>query len=309
MSELKQAVEDYLALRRALGFKLRDEGRCLPQFAAYVQQRGGDYITADLALQWATEPSGVQPAHWARRLSMVRLFAEYRRGTDPRTELPTATLLPYRYRRRSPYIYRQEEIDRLLQAAAQLPSRTGMRAVTYSVFFGLLAVTGMRVCEPIALDRTDVDLQHGLLTVRNSKFGKSRLVALHRSTENELRQYARHRNRLFPDTQNFFVSERGTRLTYWSVRWTFVKLSRQTGLRGQQDSHGPRLHDFRHTFAVRTLLSWYRDGQDVEARMPRLAAYLGHRHVHDTYWYISAVPELLQLAATRLDVVPGGLFA
>jgi integrase len=166
---------------------------------------------------------------------------------------------------------------------------------------GLLAVTGMRVSEPVALDRDDIDLTRGILIIRRTKFGKSRMLPLHATTLEALRHYHKLRDRVFRNTKSFFVSERGIRLTVWSVRKTFILLSRQTGLRGPDDSRGPRLHDLRHRFAIETLLSWYRAGIDVERRMPELSAYLGHVHVNDTYWYISAVPELLQLATLRLE--------
>jgi len=163
----------------------------------------------------------------------------------------------------------------------------------------------MRVSEPVALNRRDVDLLRGILTVRMTKFGKSRLIPVHLSTVEKLAEYSRLRDRLFssPRCPSFFVSEQGTRLTQWSVRWTFVKLSREIGLRGPHDSHGPRLHDLRHTLAVKTLLRWYQTGVDVEPHMPELATFLGHTHVNDTYWYISAVPELLRLASKRLDTI------
>jgi integrase len=167
--------------------------------------------------------------------------------------------------------------------------------------FGLLAVTGMRVSEPVALDRDDIDLTRGILIIRRTKFGKSRMLPLHATTLEALCHYHKLRDRVFRNTKSFFVSERGIRLTVWSVRKTFILLSRQTGLRGLDDRHGPRLHDLRHRFAIETLLSWYRAGIDVERRMPELSAYLGHVHVNDTYWYISAVPELLQLATLRLE--------
>jgi integrase/recombinase XerD len=163
-------------------------------------------------------------------------------------------------------------------------------------------VTGMRVKEAIGLDRDDVNLTEGILTVRDSKFGKSRFVPIHTSTQKVLQDYAILRDKIRPrlKSQAFFVSEDGARLTTWSVRWNFIKLSRQIGLRGPNDSHGPRLHDLRHRFAIQTLIAWYRAGMDIEQNMPKLSTYLGHRHVNDTYWYISAVPELLQLATLCL---------
>ena len=303
MNTLQMAAADYLTLRRALGFKLYGVGHCLQQFVHFAEEEKAAFITTDLALRWAIQPAQCAPAHWARRLGMVRQLAQYCSALDARTEIPPRGLLPYRYMRKPPYLYRDEEIGRLIQAAKQLPSPKGLRAATYATLFGLLAVTGMRISEPIALDRSDVDLQQGSLTIRRSKFGKSRWIPLHPTTQAALVHYAELRDRLYPTplTPSFFLSERGTRLTSWSARWTFVQLSHQIGLRGPHDRHGPRLHDLRHGFAIRTLLNWYRSGADVEQRMPELAAYLGHAHVSDTFWYLSATPELLNLATRRLE--------
>jgi len=309
MSKLHIALKDYLTLRRQLGFKLRDEGSLLPKFVLFVEQEGASFITKDLALRWAIQPKDALPAWWTARLRMVRRFVQYLSTTDPRTEIPPPGLLPHRYRRRPPYIYSDEEIKLLIEAAKQLSSTIGLRPYTYSTLFGLLAVTGMRVREPIHLHCKDVDLKQGVLTIHETKFGKSRLVPIHPSTQRILQQYECRRKRIYPNPldPNFFMSDRGTRLTGWSVRNTFVKLSRQIGLRGPFDSHGPRLHDLRHGFAVRTILNWYRAGiDDVERQIPKLATYLGHTHVNDTYWYLSAVPELMQLATMRLDNTEGG---
>jgi integrase len=297
---LLEALEEYLALRRALGFILDAPCRALHSFVAYAEHEGAFSISTDLALKWAMLPD-CQPAQWANRLSMVRRFARYMSALDARTEIPPDGLLPHRFRRKCPYIYTEEEITHLIGAAQNLSSPLGLRAATYSTLFGLLAVTGMRVSEPVALDRDDIDLTRGILIIRRTKFGKSRMLPLHATTVEALRHYHKLRDRVFRNTKSFFVSERGIRLTVWSVRKTFILLSRQTGLRGPEDSRGPRLHDLRHRFAIETLLSWYRAGIDVERRMPELSAYLGHVHVNDTYWYISAVPELLQLATLRLE--------
>jgi integrase len=307
MSRLRKALKEYLAVRRAFGFKLRLAGSLLHKFVSFAEQEGACVITTELALRWATQPEGAQPAQWANRLAMVRHFAQYRRAADPRTEVPLQGLLPYAFRRKKPYIYSEDEIARILGAARRLPSWKGLRAATYSTLFGLMAVTGMRVSEPIALDREDVDLSRGILVVRKTKFNKSRLVPVHVTTREALRRYARLRDRICPqpETPSFFISEEGTRLTENVVQKTFVKVSRKIGLRGPQDSHGPRLHDFRHGFAVRTLLQWYRTGANVERHMPELSAYLGHAHVNDTYWYLSATPELLQLAMRRFHATGG----
>ncbi len=303
MNTLPQALEEYLALRQAMGFQVRDARPLLRRFIAFLEQQQATYITQALAVHWATESGADQPAEWSRRLTLIRGFARYRSGTDPRTQIPATGLLPYRPQRASPYLYTDAQIEQLLQAAEQLPSPTRLRAHTYVAAFGLLAVTGMRVGELVGLDDQDIDLARGHLTIRHGKFGKSRLLPMHPTTREALRRYATERDRCYPIPQSssFLVSEQGIRLTHWAVRRTFVTLSRQVGLRGPADSHGPRLHDFRHRFAVEVLLRWYREGVDVERHLPELSTYLGHVKVSDTYWYLSATPELLQLAMNRLE--------
>jgi integrase len=304
MSELRDALEEYLAVRRHLGFELRRPARLLRNFVAFLEANEAAYITHALAVRWAEQPGDAQPATWAGRLGMVRRFARWRRTTDPRTEIPPDGLLPERYHRHPPYLYSDEEIERLLAAAAELPCANGLKACSYATLFGLLAVTGLRVSEALMLDRTDVDLAQATLTIRRTKFGKSRLVPIHRSTREALERYGEQRTRVFPQpaTPAFFLSERGGRITEWSARYTFAKLSQRIGLRAAASGHGrgPRIHDMRHRFAARTLIHWYRTGVDVERELPRLATYLGHVHVNETYWYLEAVPELLQLASQRL---------
>ena len=309
MSTLGDAADAYLALRRGLGFKLRDAGYWLGQFASFLEQHGAVHITTQLALDWATQPANAQPAYLTRRLSVVRGFAQYRSATDPRTEVPFLGLLPHRFHRKPPYIYTDAEIARLIKAAKKLPSATGLRARTYSTLLGLLAVTGMRISEVVSLGRDDVDLTAAVLTIRCTKFGKSRLVPVHASTRRALHTYAQWRDRIVPKPRTvwFFVGEHGEPLTTCAARWTFVRLSRQVGLRSLSDCKGPRLHDFRHRFAVKTLLHWYRTGVDVERHLPELSTYLGHGHVTDTYWYLSAVPELMRLVVARLEPQRRGL--
>jgi integrase/recombinase XerD len=303
MTCLRKAVEDYLSMRRSLGFKLRDMGFCLHHFVSFMEQHKASIITVDLALRWALQPQGVQPAHWATRLSFVRSFARYWNAIDPRTEIPPMGLLPYRTKRATPYIYSDEEIEQLLFAAKNLSPSTSLRPWTYYTLFGLMPVTGMRISEVIRLERGDVDLDQNLLTVRLTKFGKFRLIPLHPSTVKNLKLYLRRRDQLCPRStaSRFFLSNQGIPLTDCMVRWTFVKISRQVGLRKVGDSSGPRIHDFRHRFAVTTLLNWYRTGVDVEQRLPVLSTYLGHAHVTDTYWYLSAIPALLALTKDRLE--------
>lgn len=302
MNKLRDAVEDYLAMRRALGFKLRDAGKGLLDFVSFLERRRASHITTELALQWAMQQSHSQPATWAQRLTFVRCFARHWSATDPRTEIPPWRLLPYRPRRARPYLYTEKEIQRLLEAARGLPPIDGLRSWTYYCLFGLLTVTGLRISEAIALAQQDVDLEEAVLTIHHSKFGKSRLVPLHVSTQRVLAQYAQRRDAFLGRTPlTFLVSDRGRPLEGSAIRRTFYDLSRQTGLRGPSDHHGPRLHDFRHRFAIETMVQWYRCGQDVERRLPVLSTYLGHAHVTDTYWYLSACPELMGLATERLE--------
>jgi len=307
MKSLSKDLEEYLSIRRGLGFKLKEDGRSLSKFVSFLDEQNASHITTELAVRWAVRPKNAQQAHWARRLRMVRLFAEYRKATDPRTEVPPQNLLPYLYHRKPPYIYTGSQIMRLMKAASQLPSTVpstaGLRARTYYTLFGLLSVTGMRISEALGINREDLDIKQAVLTILGTKYGKSRFVPIHKSTQQALQRYARFRDRICrkPKTQSFFVDERGMRLGYWGVLRTFVRLSREIGLRGPSDSYGPRMHDFRHRFAVRTLVCWYRKGVDVEQHIHVLSTYLGHVKVSDTYWYLSAVPELLHLAAARLE--------
>ena len=302
MKDLLSLLDEYLATRRALGASLTQAERMLNSFLAFLAEHQAACMTTQLALQWATEPRPAQPAHYARRLSAVRGFARYASAADPRHEVPPKGLLPLQSRRATPYIYNDQQIADLIGAAQQLSGSRGLRAATYSTLLALLAVTGMRSSEPLRLDRSDVDLVSGVLTVRHAKFGKSRYLPLHESTRQALAAYALLRDRIcpLPSEPAFFLSERGTRIAQNTLQQTFVQLSGQVGLRSPSDSHGPRLHDLRHRFAISALLRWYREGVDVEQRLPRLSTYLGHAHVSYTYWYLSATPELLQLAARRL---------
>jgi len=309
MKTLRIALDRYLAFRRSLGFKLRDHASALPRFIAFLESKGAEFVTTELALDWAQEPQQVTQAHHARRLCMVRGFTRYLQASDPRTQVPPQGVLPGRPQRAQPYIYSNEEILDIIREASRLHPSGALRPHTYSTVFGLLAVTGMRVSEIAALDRADVDLKQGVLTVRKSKFNRTRLLPVHGSTQRELQDYARRRDKLIPvrASDGFFISDCGVRLNPWMVRYTFARISRSIGLRKETDRYGPRLHDLRHTFAVKTLTSWYRDGINPEQRLPLLSAYLGHVKVSDTYWYLSAVPELLGALSTRLDTFLGDI--
>ena len=303
MKTLSHRLEEYLELRRRLGFKLRDVRYELAKFVRFAQQEKAPFITTKLALRWANQIEGGHPAHRTTRLSMLRRFADYMSSVDPRTEVPPQGLLPHRYFRKNPYFYSDAQIIDLIRAARQIPSPRGLRAATYSTLFGLLAVTGMRLGEALGLDRQDVDLDRGVLRIRQAKFNKSRLVPIHSTTRDKLQRYKDLRDQRLPRPRgaSFLVSEQGTRLTGSIVRHWFIRLSRQIGLRQRSDRHGPRIHDMRHRFVIKTLRRWYTTNQDVDAHLPELATYIGHGHVSDTYWYISAIPELLQLATKRLE--------
>lgn len=309
MKTLRQAVADYLSLRRSLGFKLKDHERCLREFISFLKKNRATRISTQLSLRFATQHQHQQPAQWAARLRVVRGFARYRSGEDPATEIPPLGLLPFRPKRAQPYLYSAEEIRELLKAAKNLPSASSLNPWTYYCLFGLLATTGMRVSEALNLQIKDVDWSEGTLTIHGAKFGKSRVIPLHPSTLSVLLTYARRRDSFFraKPISHYFVSSRGTRLDGGHVRRTFYRLSRQTGLREVSASHGPRLHDFRHRFAVQTLVRWYRKGSDVERRLPVLSTYLGHVHVTDTYWYLTNTPELRGAAGKRMEARWGGL--
>jgi integrase/recombinase XerD len=303
MTTLRTSMQDYLTMRRGLGFKLRDAGVGLANFVSFMESKRASHITTDLALEWAQKPKSVLSLEWARRLSWVRGFAHYRSASDPRTQIPPKGLLPYRYQRPRPYIYTDQEIERLLAAARALPPAGGLRGWKYHCLFGLLSVSGLRISEALNLQLDDIDLRENVLTIQKTKFGKSRLVPLHPSAQKVLTGYLRQRSRFLAGrpASHLFVSGTGHRLNVACVRRTFHALSRQIGLRGVSASRGPRLHDFRHCFAVKTLLHWYRSGLEIEPRLPILSTYLGHVCVSHTYWYLSAVPELMGQAVHRLE--------
>ena len=301
MIPLRRALDDYLTMRRGLGFKLARTEKLLAQFISYLDDVGADIVTVEHALTWASLPTGGDRSWWAYRLSVVRGFATYLQTLDPTTEVPAAELLPWRPRRATPYLYSDAEIAALIDAADTL--RFPLRVATYKTLIGLLAVTGMRVGEAIRLDRDDLDLAHELLVVRDGKFGKSRELPLQPSTIRALRDYLRLRDRLHPapSAPALLISPAGTRLLYCNVHATFRQLRRRAGLQPRSASCRPRIHDLRHTFAVRTLLDAYRSEADVQARLPLLSTYLGHVDPGATYWYLSAAPELLALAGERLE--------
>jgi integrase/recombinase XerD len=298
VTALARHVEDYLRLRRALGFKLEREGQLLGQLVAYLHCAGAATMTTALAVAWARQPAGAQPGQWAKRLGVARRFAQYLLTIDPATQVPPAGVFPARRHRRTPYLWSRDEIHTLLQGARTL--RSPLRAATHEALFGLLAVSGMRIGEAIALHRDDVDLDAGVITVRHAKLDRQRLVPLHETTTQALRRYAAERDRLCPKPRcsAFFVSSTGTALDPSRVGKTFRKITSAAGVRTA--TVHPRIHDLRHSFAVHTLVEWQRSGVDINERISTLATYLGHVSPADTYWYLSASPELMQLAAQRL---------
>jgi len=303
MNPLGKGIRDYLALRRGLGFKLVRHEAGLKEFAAFLARKHSSHITVALASEWATQHAHQQPAEWAARLSVVRGFARHWSATDPLTEVPPLGLLPYRPARAQPYFYSDHEIRLLLKAAKARRSTDPLRCWTYYCLFGLLAVTGLRLGEALNLRIEDLDWAEGMLIIHGAKFGKSRLVPLHTSTCRVLADYAKRRDHVFPGRKEgyFLVNRNGNRLDKGEVHRAFYLLSRQIGLRAVGANRGPRLHDFRHRFAVETLLRWYRNGEDPKRRLPILSTYLGHAHVTDTYWYLTGTPELLGAACKRLE--------
>lgn len=307
MNKIHDCLDQYVATRRALGFSFYEPALSLAHFVNFMGQAHAKWITSDLALRWSMQPGNVQRATWARRLGHVRGFARWMRAIDDRTEVPTARLLSARRRRNPPHIYTEQEIEDLLRKASKLSSATGMRALSYSTLISLLVATGLRPSEAMSLNDKDVDLNDGILSIRDSKFGKSRFVPVHESTRLALKRYVDQRNRICCQRQDdaFLVNEHGRRLNASSTRRMFIRLSQATGLRPTRSDgrygRGPRLQDFRHTFATNRMVNWYREGKDVALELPKLSTYLGHVDVSLTYWYVEAVPELLDLAAKRLE--------
>jgi integrase/recombinase XerD len=302
MIPLAQAVDDYLAMRRALGYQLTEHGRVLPQFAAFLAQRGESVITTAVALEFATQPAEASVVWWHQRLAIVRGFARYLQAFDARHEVPPVNLLPATFRRAVPYLFSEAEIEGLLAAARSM--RPPLRAASCEALIGLLAVSGMRVSEACGLDRSDVELPEGRLTVRQAKNGRSREIPLHPSAVAALDRYVRARDELCPDPKDpaaFFLSGGGGRPSRQFVWKWFDELRRATGLDQETLGRRARLHDVRHSYVLRTLLGWYRDGGDIEARLPLLSTVLGHVHPADTFWYFEGAPELLALACERLE--------
>jgi len=306
MSTLTQHLDNYLAVRRSLGYDLSFSARVLRGFTAFADRKGTDHITVDLFLRWKAAFGKANNDTWSGRLGMVRVFAKWLQGHDPRTEVPPAGLIPGKPRRGRPYIYSDTEIAAIVRRAKGLRSRYDLRGWTCSTLFGLIAVTGLRINEALRLNDGDIDFDAGVITVKRSKNGRARFVPIAASTVEKLRIYRAERARLLGTTATaFFRNDDGRRLSDGSARYNFAIVSQDIGLRAVQrfykHGRGPRIHDLRHTFAVRTIIDWYRKGLDPDRQMIKLSSYLGHITPDDTYWYIEAVPELMRHAAERAE--------
>lgn len=303
MHNLTKHLANYLALRRSLGYKLEQDERLLRSFTTYLEEKSEPTITAAIAMEWALFPKNVRPSHWSKRLSVVRLFAQYLITFVPETEVPDKSLLYAKTQRTEPYLYTDKQVKQILDACLKEKSK-GLRHLTYYTLFGLLVVTGCRIREIVNLTVNNVNLETGIITIRGSKFGKSRNLPIGPSTNDKLIAYSSRRDAFprQPGIDNYFLSEQGRPLTVNGVETFYVRLSKKIGLRHKTDSFGPRIHDFRHSYAIKTIIKWYRSNADVHQLMPLLATYLGHKKPSDTYWYLTNVPELMALAAERFEL-------
>jgi integrase/recombinase XerD len=307
---LSLKLHSYLKIRRSLGFDLSTSERVLKQFVSFLESKHETYITSDLFMQWKQVFGRAAQSTWARRLGMVRLFASWLHSMDPLHEIPPKALIPIAYRRMQPYIYTDNEVRSIIQAASLLSSKNGFREITYPAFFGLVSVTGLRISEAISLNNKDVDLQNGVVTVINGKNKKDRILPITGCTTDYLNEYSRKRDRLLGRVpEPFFISDDGIRLTDCAVRYNFAVVGQMIGLRTEQRFHkhgvGPRIHDLRHTFAVKVIKDWYKQDKDIDQEMLKLVTYLGHQSPSYTYWYIEATPELLALASQRVEQCMG----
>lgn len=304
MSRLDDRRVEYLALRRSLGYKLERAELLLGQFVSYLDAAGVESFTIADALAWATLPAGGN-WWWAQRLSVVRGFAAWLAHLDPAVEVPPRDLMPYQAGRATPYLYSRTDIAALMDAAGSLKGH--LRQATYRTLIGLLAVTGMRVGEAIRLDRGDIDLREGTITIRHTKFDKSRLLPVHPSTVAALGAYLAIRDS--STTQRacpaVFISPPGSRLLAGNVEGTYRILVARAGLKPRAAAR-PRMHDLRHSFIVGAVLDGYHRGEDVQARLAAISTYAGHVDPKATYWYLTASPELMAIAGERLDIYLAG---
>ena len=301
---MTEKVEQYLTYRRNLGYKLLAEGAYLRKFGVYadsIKHRGP--LTTELALRWARLPVAADALLWARRLEIVRCFARYLVIFEPKTEIPLRGLLGPAHRRNTPHVYTEAELSALVSAAGRLQSADQLKPRNFSTLIGLVASTGLRISEALRFTRSDFDARQGVITIRETKFRKSRLVPLHPSVTKKLAAYARERDRLvpLPQADQFFVTDRGKAMDCKRVREVFRELCDGVGIVGRGHRRRPVIHDLRHTFACRCVERWYDSGKDVTHHIAALSTYLGHATIHDTYWYLTATPDLLARAAARFE--------
>jgi len=313
MRTLKQGVTDYVALKRAMGFSFARQASDLHRFCKFMDEHKCKYISTELAKEWALK-GDKQPTWWhARQLSILRTFALYWRTVEPRTELWPENIWPMRYQRKHPYIYNAGEIERLLNTCRALQPVDSLRPTMFYTLFGLIAACGLRLSEAVELKDSDIDLKVGIITIRRTKFNKTRSIPVDETTRVALEKYVLARDAYREQYQYgrkrldlFFVTNNETFVNTNMAEWTFDKIALKCGVR-TQSRRGPRLHDLRHTFVMHTLKEWYRQGKDVESLLPILSTYVGHAQPGSTYWYITITPELMALASERLDRYMGGL--
>ena len=298
-------LKDYLTMRRKLGFKLKKHEETLRGFLNFFETRKDTYLTTELALKWARKPKNTDPAWWTERLSILRGFAAYWKTIDPRTEVPSLHILLPQYKRPTPHIYSNQQIAQILASTQKLPTKD---SYTYWTLFGLLLATGMRIGEALALDNKDVDLRQGVITVRDTKLNKSRILPLHKTTLQVLKKYVQQRDKRFPVCKNksLFAIVDGRRPSHAVVWKMFKQVLLDTGILEPSQKRVPRLHELRHTFAVRALTGFYKNGQDIDGKIHALSTYLGHKDIRCTYWYLTAVPELMGQVLSRLEKKIGG---
>jgi integrase/recombinase XerD len=306
MNKLKKILADYIALRRSLGFEMTKHDIALREFLKFFMAQKAQYLTIKLALQWARKPQDTNPAWWTDRLSMLRGFAGYWKTIDPRTEVPPVHLLLPWYKRPMPHIYTEEQIDQILKATQRLSPPHNF---IYWTLFGLLTATGIRIGEALALNNEDVDLKQGLITIREAKCHKSRILPVDCTTKHVLQRYTQQRNRWFqaPKASSFFVAMDGRRPSHYCAWRRFGRIIAQLRIESPSTKCAPRLHDLRHTFAVRSLISFYQSGQNIDRKIHALSIYLGHKGIACTYWYLTAVPELMSMALAKLEEKIGGV--
>lgn len=302
---LRIVLKDYLAMRRKLGYKLQTHEGILPGFITFFENQKGSYLTTKLALKWARKSKSTKPACWADRLTILRGFAAYWKMVDPRTEVPPLHILGPHYKRVTPHIYTDQQIAQILDATRKSPSKD---SYTYWTLFGLLLATGMRIGEALALNNEDIDLKQGIITIRRGKLDKPRILPLHATTRKILKQYVQKRNRRFSCSKvtAFFIVMKGKRLSLYIARNTFKRVLDMLGLRTLSQRKRVQLHDLRHTFATRALTGFYQNGQDIDAKIHALSTYLGHKYIQCTYWYLTAVPDLMSQVLSRLENKIGG---